>query len=154
MTTSIVTLFGKNKDDYRINDIAGATVKIALVSSAWTPDVTVTGNALWADVSANEIAAVNGYSAGGVALASLAVAANAGNTGYKFSSGTAVWTAAGGNIAAWRYAVMYISGTLWGQTNPLIGYFLGDDTPADIPATSVGQTLTLTCPAAGWFDLT
>jgi len=39
------------------------------------------------------------------------------------------------------------------MTNPLVGYFVGDSTPADIPATTVGNTLTLTCPSGGWFDL-
>jgi hypothetical protein len=41
-----------------------------------------------------------------------------------------------------------------GLTNPLIGYFVGDSTPADVPATTDTNTLTLNCPAGGWFDLT
>ena len=152
MASGNVTLFSKNKDDYRINDIIGASVKIALVTSSWTPDVTVTGNSVWADLSANEISATFGYTAGGVALASLAATAITG--GYKFSSASAVWTASGGSIAAWRYAVLYVSGTLWSMTNPLLGYFVGDSTPADIPATTSGNTLTLATPTNGWFDLT
>jgi len=40
------------------------------------------------------------------------------------------------------------------MTNPLIGYFLGDTTPADVPATTVGNPLTINCPANGWFDIT
>ena len=152
MASGNVTLFSKNKDDIRINDIIGATVKVALVTSAWTPDTSVTGNSVWADMSANEIAAGNGYTAGGVALASMVATAISG--GYKFSSASPSWTAAGGNIPAFRYAVLYIVGTLWGMTNPVIGYFVGDSTPADIPATTVGNTLTLNTPAAGWLDLT
>ena len=146
------TLFSKNKDDIRINDLIGATVKIALVGSGYTPDASVTGNSIWSDVSANEIANGNGYTTGGSALTSLASTAISG--GYKFSSGNLTWTASGGSIPAWRYAVMYVSGTLWGMTNPVIGYFIGDSAPADVPATSSGNTLTLNCPAGGWFDVT
>ena len=153
MAAGTLTLYSKNKDDIRVNDITGATVKMALVSSAYTPDTnSSTGHSVWADASANEITAANGYSAGGIALSSMAATAITG--GFKFSSANPVWTASGGSIAAWRYAVMYVLGTLWGMTNPLIGYFLGDSTPADIAATTSGNTLTQTCPANGWFDAT
>lgn len=152
MAAGTFTLFSKNKADININDLLGVTVKVALISSAWTPDASVTGNSVFADMSANEIAAANGYTAGGQALTSMAKTAIAG--GFKFSSANPSWTAAGGSIAAFRYAVFYVSGTLWGLTNPVIGYFLGDTTPADIPATTVGNTLGLTCPAGGWFDET
>lgn len=147
-----VILFSKNKDDFRINDMTGATLKMALVTSAWTPDATVTGNSLWADMSANEIAAGNGYTAGGATLASVVATAITG--GYKLSSANPGWTASGGSIPAWRYAVLYVSGTLWGMVNPVIGYFIGDSAPADVPATSSGNSLTLSCPAGGWFDET
>lgn len=49
---------------------------------------------------------------------------------------------------------MYVSGTLWGMTNPLVGYFVGDSTPADIPLTTSGNSITVTVPAGGWFDIT
>jgi hypothetical protein len=152
MGAGTFTFFSKNKADFKINDIVGATVKFALVTSGWTPDSSVTGNYIWADISANEIAAGNGYTAGGVAPGSLAATAITG--GFKFSSANPSWTASGGNIPAWRYVVAYISGSLWGKTNPLIGYALGDTTPADIPATSSGNPLTVNCPANGWGDLT
>lgn len=151
MASGNFTLFSKNKDDIRINDLVGATVKIALVSSAWTPDSGVTGNSVWADMSANEIAAGNGYTAGGAALASMVATAISG--GYKFSSASPSWSASGGNVPAWRYAVIYVVGTLWGMTNPVIGYFVGDSTPADIPATTSGNSLTINTPAGGWFDV-
>lgn len=152
MAAGTVTLFSKNKDDIRINDIVAATVKLALITSAWTPDATVTGNSVFADASANEIAAGFGYSAGGVALASMVATAIAG--GFKFSSANPSWSASGGSIPAHRYYLLYVVGTLWGMTNPLIGYFVGDSTPADIPATTSGNNLTVTVPAGGWFDAT
>ena len=151
MAVGNITLFSKNKDDLRINDLTGATVKLALVTSVWTPDATVTGNSLWADMSANEIGGGTGYTTGGFTLTALTATAITG--GFKFSSGNASWTASG-TIAAWRYGVLYVSGALWGMTNPVIGYFLGDTTPADVPATTTGNTLGVNCPASGWFDAT
>lgn len=152
MAVGNITLFSKNKADLRINDLTGFTVKLALITSAWTPDSTVTGNSLYADMSANELATANGYTAGGFALTGLLATAIAG--GYKFSSGNAAWTASGGSIPAWRYGLLYVVGTVWGKVNPVIGYFLGDTTPADIPATLVGNTVGVNCPANGWFDAT
>lgn len=153
MAAGTFTLYSKNKDDLRINDLTGATVKLALVSSSYTPNTdSSTGHSLWSDASGNEIANGNGYTTGGVSLSSLAATAISG--GFKFSSANPSWTASGGNIPAHRYYVMYVSGTLWGMTNPLLGYFLGDNTPADIAATTSGNTLTVTCPSGGWFDAT
>lgn len=74
--------------------------------------------------------------------------------GYKASSANVSWTASGSSISAWRYAVFYFNATVEGVVDPVIGYFLGDSTPADVPVTTDTNTLTLTVPANGWFDLT
>lgn len=126
------------------------TFKLALVSSAWTPNNTT--NEVWADVSANEIAAGNGYTAGGGTLANDALTQTAGVV--KFTSDAFVWTATGGSIPAWRRGVVYASGTMNGKVNPIVGHFLGDNTPADIPATTVGNTLTVTPNASGILSYT
>jgi hypothetical protein len=146
-----IIIYGKNKDDIRLNDILAATVKLALVNSSYTPNATVTGHNLWVDASANEIVAGNGYTAGGIALTTPAVLALSG--GYKFSSDNVLWNATPANIPAWRYGVLYLSGTVWGMINPLIGYFLGDSAPADYPATVAGNPLTINVPANGWFNI-
>ena len=146
-------LYRANLDDIRMNDlVATANLRMALVSSAYTPDASNTGQSLWSAVSTNEIANGNGYATGGDALGSVVVTAV--TNGFKLASDNPTWTASGGNIPAWRYGVMYYLGSLWGMTNPLIGYFLGDTTPADIPATLSGNPLTINCPAGGWFDST
>ena len=152
MAAQAFTLYSKNKDDIRLNDLVGSNLRMALVTSSYTPNVTATGNSLWSDVSSNEIANGQGYTTGGVALTG-SVSATAGNNGALLTSGNAAWTASGTGIPAFRYAVMYYLGTLWGMTNPLIGYILCDTTPADIPLTTAGNGLTITCPANGWFDL-
>jgi len=151
MAAGTFTLYSSNKDDLNVNALVGATVNLALVTSSYTPDSAVAGHDEWADVSANEIAGTGGYTTGGVALGTKVATAITG--GFKFSSANPSWTAGGGNIAAHRYYVMYVVGSLWGKTNPLIGYFVGDSTPADIPATTDGNTLTVTVPADGWFDV-
>jgi hypothetical protein len=112
-----------------------ANFRLALVTSAWTPDNGDTGNEVWADISANEITAGNGYIAGGIALTGVALTQAAGTV--KFTSSAAVWTASGGSIPAWRRGVIYYLGTLNGKVNPVLGPFLGDSTPADVPATTI-----------------
>lgn len=124
-----------------------ANFKLALVTSAWAPDSSDTGNEVWGDASANEIAAGGGYTAGGVALTGVSLAQTGGTV--KFTSGAAQWTATGSGIAAWRRGVIYYAGTLNGKVNPIVGHFLGDATPADIPATAAPNTLTVTPNAAG-----
>lgn len=151
MAVGTFTLFSKNKDDLRMQDLVSANLRMALVNGAGgTLNAATTGLSVWADISASEIAAGNGYSAGGAALTG--TLADTGAGGWKLSTGNPSWTASGGSIPSWRFAVLYYNGTLWGMTNPLIGYFIGDNTPADIPATVAGSTLTLPCPAGGWFD--
>jgi hypothetical protein len=122
-----------------------ANFKLALVSSAWAPDDAA--DEVWADASAAEIAAGNGYSTGGGALSGVALTQTSG--AVKFTANAFVWTATGGSIPPWRRGVVYYSGTLNGKVNPIVGHFLGDDTPADVPATTDGDTLTVTPHASG-----
>ena len=156
MTASAFTLYSKNKDRLSLLDLSGAVVQLALVTSAYAPDASVTGHSLYADLvpASNELATGNGYTNGGNALASKVSTAIAG--GFKFSSSAFVWTASGTGIPAHRYVVMYVLGTLWGRVNPVIGYYQGDSTAGgtDIPLTTSGNTLTETPAAGGWFDIT
>jgi hypothetical protein len=121
-----------------------ANFKLSLHTSAWTPNNST--NELKANVT-NEIAAGNGYVTGGVALTGVTLSQTAGVS--KFTSSPAVFTASGGSIPAWRRGVVYYNGTLNGKVNPIVGHFLGDSTPADIPATTDGNTCTVTMNASG-----
>jgi hypothetical protein len=120
------------------------TFKMTLHTSSWTPSLSA--DEVYADVD-NELTTANGYTNGGITLANDALTESSGVT--KFTFDAAVWTATGGSIAAWRYAIVRASGTLNGKVDPLVGYFIGDSTPADIPATTVGNTLTITPHASG-----
>jgi len=91
MAAGTFTLYRANLDDLRMQDLVGATVKVALVSSAYTPDAANTGHDEWADVSANEIANGNGYTTGGATLANDAVSTI--TNGHKYDSDDPAWTA-------------------------------------------------------------
>ncbi len=121
------------------------TVKLSLHTSTYSPSAT---HAVYADLS-NELATANGYTNGGLSLSSLTW--NLAGGVATFSAANAVWTASGGSIPAFRYGVLRLSGTFNSAVDPLILYILGDTTPADIPATSSGQTLTIAWNASGIF---
>lgn len=133
---------------FNATDLLGANpanFKLALVTSSYTPAQGT--DEVWADVSANEISAAGGYSAGGAAMTGVALTQTSGVV--KFTSSPVVFTAAGGSIVAWRRAVIYYNGTLNGKVNPLVAHFLGDATPADVSATAAPNTITITMPTAG-----
>lgn len=125
------------------------TFKLSLHTSTWVPANST--NEVYADAT-NELATGFGYTAGGIALTAVALTQTAGVV--KFTSAAAQWTAAGGSIPAWRYGVIRAVGTLNGKVDPIVGYFLGDATPADVPATTTGNTLTVTPNASGIVSLT
>jgi hypothetical protein len=133
---------------FNATGILGANVanfRLALVSSGYVPNNAT--DELWAAASGSEIANGNGYLTGGGVLTGVALTQAAGVV--KFTSNAFVWTAAGGSIPAWRHAVLYYLGTLNAKLNPIVARFLGDGTNIDVPATTVGNTLTFTPNAAG-----
>lgn len=145
---SAVQAYAKNLNLWKLSDLSGFTIKLLLTASTQVIDTTVTGNSILTDITA-ELANGNGYTTGGATLAAPTITAI--TSGYKFSTSAASWTASGTGIPAWRYGVIYISGAAWGLTSPLLGYFTGDSTPADVPLTASGNTLQINCPANGWF---
>jgi|WetSurSiteA1Bulk_404760.scaffolds.fasta_scaffold01217_2 hypothetical protein len=130
-------------------DLDTATIKLSLHTSSMTVDLV--NHDTWSDVSSTELANGNGYTTGGATLSAISFTAI--TNGYKFMSSDVTWDATGGSIPAWRYGVFYASGTYNGVVNPIIAYFLGDSTPADVPATTVGNSLQVRCPTDGWFDM-
>lgn len=105
------------------------TIKIALVTSSYTPNV---NDEEWADVSTYEVASGSGYTTGGETLSS--VAATRSNIGYS----NVTWTSL---TKTFRYAVCYKSGSGGGLTNPLLFYILLDSTPADIVSSGSNYTI-------------
>ena len=132
---------GKGTIDYD-NDV----IMMMLLSSAYT--LSATTHAQLADVSANEIAAGFGYTAGGVICTSSIVRVGATTT---YNLGDGVWTASGGPIPACRTAVVYALTSRNSVTNPLITSFLLDSAPADLPATVDGAVLRIRVNPLGLF---
>jgi len=125
------------------------TLKASLHSSAYTPNVN--GHAQWSDVSASQVAAAGGWPDGGMTITNPSVTRVGGTT--TFDADDVVHTAASGNIPAFRYVIMRSTASRNGVTEPLIGFVLGDTTPADIPQTLDGATLRVRFNAAGIFQL-
>jgi hypothetical protein len=123
-----------------------ANFKLMLVGSGWVPNNAT--DEVIADIGANEIAAGNGYTAGGTALTNVSLALVAGKA--KFTCDPVVFNGTGAGFPAWRRGVYYYNGTLNGKVNPIVGHFLGDAAPADVPATTPANSpLTITPNAAG-----
>ena len=115
----------------KVHNLGADTLKIALTNTA--PNVAT--HTVRADIG--EIAAGNGYTAGGNAAAVSASAQTAGV--YKLTlSDPATWVAAGGTIGPFRYAVLY-NDTPTSPVDPLIGYW---DYGSSITL-NVGETFTV-----------
>jgi hypothetical protein len=82
----------------KVHNLNADTLKVMLTNVA-----PVATNAVKADLT--EIAAGNGYGAGGTASAGNAYSQSSGTA--KLTSGDVVFTASGGSMAAFRYAVLY-----------------------------------------------
>ena len=96
----------------KVHNLGSDTLKIMLTNTAPT-----SANAVKADIT--EIAAGNGYTAGGNAAALTSSAQVSGL--YKLILGNpATWTAAGGSVGPFRYAVLYNSTAAGGN---LVGYW-------------------------------
>lgn len=134
---------------FNATNLLGASTsnwRLALVASTWTPDNA--NDELWADVSAHEIPAGNGYLTGGGALTGVSLSLVAGRV--VFTSNAYVWTASGGYIPGWRRAVVYYLGTRDSKVNPILCHCLGKETPAPADViTPDAHTCTVTPHASG-----
>lgn len=80
-------------------------IKVALMNPSFSFDPNVHGT--WADCSANEIDAGNGYTAGGQALATVGVSINTTDDRVELTAGNPSWTANAGTIATTGSAIVY-----------------------------------------------
>lgn len=110
-------------DSYKGKQLGGAsqinlttdTIKVALVSSSYTPNIAT--HDFFDDIT-NEISA-SGYTAGGATLANKSITVDTTNHRAYLDADDTTW-AAGATITA-RYAIIYKS-TGTASTSPLIGY--------------------------------
>jgi hypothetical protein len=130
-------------------DLDSNALKGALFLSTSNCNTLSVGTQIYGDLT-NEHAGANGYTTGGVSLASV-TANQSGGTG-TFDAADFVWTAAGGSIVA-RFCVVYVNATVNTIVKPLICVCVfGGGSPADETATD-GNTLTVQLNASGIFTL-
>ena len=94
----------------------GSTLKVALVTSSYTPDQT--NHDFWNDASANEVSGTN-YTAGGIALGTKVVS----TTGHvtTFTAASITWTQSGAGFVTARYAILY-NDTGTSSTSALVAF--------------------------------
>lgn len=97
----------------KVHNLNADSLKVMLCNTA-----PVAGNSVKADLT--EIAAGNGYTAGGTVAATPAYSQTAGVG--KLTATDVVFLAAGGNIGPFRYAVLY-NDTPTSPADPLIGFW-------------------------------
>jgi len=120
---------------------AGDVIKFALMDSGYTPNKVT--DVTFSVIDADELATANGYTAGGLTIATTWITTASILT---FDTVDPVWNATGAGITC-RWAVGYNSSCA-GGINDLIGYILLDNTPADVTAVA-GTPLTLQLAALG-----
>ncbi|EFL53114.1 GP27 protein [Solidesulfovibrio fructosivorans JJ]] len=103
------------------------TVKLALLGSGYTFDV---AHAVFADVSASEIAGTN-YSPGGQALSGKAATPD-GAGGVTLTADNVVFAAL--TASDMGHAVLYIAGTVGVLTDPLLAHIGFGTNPVDVSA--------------------
>ncbi|MDD4052343.1 MAG: hypothetical protein PHR28_10665 [candidate division Zixibacteria bacterium] len=125
-------------------DLLTDPIKVALVTSDYTPDV---AHDVLADVMASpdpEVVAVaspdNGYTDGGETLTGKTVTSTDSPSAGKFDAEDLTWSAL---TATFRYGIMYAEKSVGSPAivNPLIGYILFDTTPVDIVMTGLDFTI-------------
>ena len=126
----------------KVHNLASDTLKVALTNTA--PNVAT--HAVLADIA--EIAAGNGYTAGGNQTTQIS-SSQTGGVYTLASADPATFTASGGSMGPFRYAVLY-NATPTSPLKPLIGYW---DYGSSITL-NVGETFTVDMNNASTLTLT
>lgn len=125
--------------------VAAQPITVCLLTSTYTFAAT---HNVYGDLT-NELTTTGGYTIGGSAIGSLTLTQASAVTNLTGSN--VVWTASGGGIAAFRYAVGYLNATVNAVVKPLL--FAIDNNGADVPATTAPNTLTVTWNGTGVFQV-
>ncbi len=124
-------------------DFAADTIKIALCTSSYAPDQDA--DAYFDDIS-NEVAAGNGYTAGGEELTNKSIAYTAATNTVKLDGDDTPWPE---STFTFRYAILYDAQTGVAATSPLlVCYDYGEDQE------KTADTFSVVWPAAGIITLT
>jgi hypothetical protein len=121
------------------------TIKAALTTSGYTPDQDA--HEFFSSVT-NELATANGYTAGGLTLASKTLTYDTATNQVRLDAADPTWTATPGNTITARRMVVYKS-TGTAATSPLLGWV---DFGQDVSAT--GDDLVVQLDATGLLRVT
>lgn len=121
--------------------IAAQPITVCLLTSTYTFSAS---HNVYGDLT-NELTTSGGYTAGGVALGSITFVQS--STVSNLDAADATWTASGGGIPAFRFAVLYINATVNAIVKPLIACI--DNNGVDVPATTAPNVLTVAWNATG-----
>lgn len=134
---SSITLYNNFKR-FGQEDLHNNAVKLMLLTSAYTPSVL---HDVLADVLTSpspEVAAGDGYTTGGAALASKTISLSDSPSQSVFTAANVTWAAL---TKTFRYGILYIDATIDGFVKPLIAYILFDTTPANIVIGGIDWTV-------------
>jgi hypothetical protein len=120
-------------------DLEAVTLKLALVTDAYTPNRDT--HDFWDDASGSELANGGGYSTGGVTLTSVATSYDSASDQVRLDFDDVSWTFTASKT--WRYGVVYIDTAGASSTDPVIGLLTWDSNQ------SVSTAYTLTIDSAG-----
>ncbi len=116
-------------------DLSGDSFALVLVTSASNAIDATMSPATYAAVT-NELPTANGYTAGGYSVGVGSLAGGGGTATITFDVANATWTASGAGITFRAGVLVDVT------TGYLVGYFLGDSTPADVTV-AAGVPLTV-----------
>lgn len=132
------------------NNLANGTIDLDSDSFKWALSntaPTAASDTVFTDIT--EIAAGNGYTAGGQAADSVTWTETAAGTGtWRFSCADEVFTASGGSIGPFQYIILY-DDTPTTPADPLVGFL---DFGSAVTVTD-GNTFTIDVGASGIFEL-
>jgi hypothetical protein len=120
-------------------DLEAVTLKLALVTDAYTPNRDT--HDFWDDASGSELANGNGYSTGGVTLTTVVTSYDSASDQVRLDFDDVSWTFTASKT--WRYGVVYIDTAGASSTDPVIGLLTWDSNQ------SVSTAYTLTIDSAG-----
>lgn len=143
-TITLYNNFAKRALDATNLLLPSGTYKVTLHTSSYTFSA---AHSVYGDLT-NELATAFGYTNGGQALTNVVVTLVTTNDA-SFDFDDPSWTATGGSIPAFRYAIIRRVGVVNGFTDPLIACILCDSAPADIAATTTTNVLQIQVNAAG-----
>src|SRR5208282_4072523 len=123
-------------------DILKASNTFKMILDLSADALTSSSASLYSNI-ANEVANGNGYTTGGVTLTGVSITRSGAVTTFTWTGPNPDWTASGSGIPAWRWMVVYVSGTINGHVSPLVGFCLGDGTNIDVPLTPSGTPITI-----------